>query len=161
MSEPLATYLHDHFAGSTFAVNLLKTLRDQHSGEPLERFAASLLVEVEEDREVLLGIIDRVGERPPALKEVTAWLSQKLSQIKLRSDTAGELGTFEALETLSLGILGKLALWRALAVIAKAVPQMGEVDFNDLASRAEAQHGRVEERRLQTASTALVTAQTL
>jgi hypothetical protein len=37
MSDPLATYLHDHLAGSNFAIELLDSLRDQYSGEPLGR----------------------------------------------------------------------------------------------------------------------------
>jgi hypothetical protein len=53
MSDPLATYLHDHLAGAVVAINLLEALRDQHDGELLGQFAAEQLVEVEADRAVL------------------------------------------------------------------------------------------------------------
>ena len=115
MSDRLATYLHDHYSGSTFAIELLKGLREQHAGEPhagepLSEFADGLMVEIEEDRKVLQRIIDRAGGEPAALKEAAAWLSERLSRFKLRRKTAGDFGTSEALETLALGIVGKLAL---------------------------------------------------
>jgi hypothetical protein len=75
--------------------------------------------------------------------------------LKLRRRAAGGLGTFEALEALALGILGKLALWRALAVSAAADARLRGVDFDHLAARAQAQHARVEERRLEAARVVL------
>ena len=155
MSDPLATYLHDHLAGAVVAVNLLEALRGQHAGEPLGQFAAELLVEVEEDRAVLRGLAQRVGAGSGALKGAAAWLSEKVSRLKLRRRSAGELGAFEALEALALGILGKLALWRALAVAAAADARLRGVDFDHLGTRAQAQHARVEEYRLEAARAAL------
>ena len=43
MSDPLATYLHDHLAGAVHAIDLLESMRKQHMDEPLGRFAARLL----------------------------------------------------------------------------------------------------------------------
>jgi hypothetical protein len=63
--------------------------------------------------------------------------------------------TFEALEFLALGNHGKLALWRALAEIGPADPRLTDMDFDQLAARAETQHAKVEERRLEAARTAL------
>ncbi|MGI9074399.1 MAG: hypothetical protein ACR2JB_24495 [Bryobacteraceae bacterium] len=154
MNDPLATYLHDHLAGSKFAIELLDSLRDQYSGEPLGQFAAALLMDVEEDRGILQGIVDRTGKRPPDLKEAAAWLGEKVSQFKLKRGSMEGLGTFQALETLALGILGKLALWRVLAVVAEDDHRVRGVDFQQLVSRAENQHARVEESRLQMARTA-------
>jgi hypothetical protein len=159
MSDPLATYLHDHLAGAVVAINLLEALHDQHGGEPLGQFAAELLVEVEADRAVLQRLAERVGAGPSGLKEATAWLGEKVSRLKLRRRAAGGLGTFEALEALALGILGKLALWRALAVMSAVDARLHGVDFDHLAARAQAQHARVEERRLETARTTLHAAQ--
>jgi hypothetical protein len=136
-------------------INLLEALRDQHAGEPLGQFAAELLVELEADRAVLQGLSERLGAGSSALKEAGAWLGQKVSRLKLRRRAAGGLGTFEALEALALGILGKLALWRALAVSAAADARLRGVDFDHLAARAQAQHARVEERRLEAARVVL------
>lgn len=154
MDDPLATYLHDHLAGSNFAIELLKTLRDEHAGQPLGQFASGLLIEIEKDRGVLLGIIDRVGKTLFDLKEAAGWLAEKVSQLKLRHDHAGELGTFEALEGLGLGILGKHALWQALQVVAEADARVRGPDYAELSARARAQFAQVEQRRLQVARAA-------
>lgn len=157
MSDALPTYLHDHLAGSNFAVDLLKNFCSRHAGTPLGEFGTDMLAEIEEDQQVLHNLIDRVGVPSPALKEAAAWVSEKASRLKLGSGS-GELGTFQTLETLAMGIWGKRALWRALGVIAGADSRIQIVDFSALSERAEAQHARVEERRVQVARTALVAA---
>jgi hypothetical protein len=153
--DPLTTYVRDHLAGAQAAINLLAVLRDQHTGTPLGQFAAGLLAEVEEDREVLRGLAGQVGAGASGLKEAAAWLGEKVSRVTLRRRSAGDLGTFEALEALGLGILGKRALWRALAAVAEGDGRLRGVDFHHLAARAHAQHAQVEERRLEAAPTAL------
>jgi hypothetical protein len=65
------------------------------------------------------------------------------------------LGTFQALEALALGIWGKRALCSALGIAAGRDASLQVVDFAQLEHGAEAQHARVEERRLQVALTAL------
>jgi hypothetical protein len=40
MDNPLAIYLHDHLAGATLAIDLLKALRDKHPSNPLGDFAS-------------------------------------------------------------------------------------------------------------------------
>jgi hypothetical protein len=158
-NEAFATYVRDHLAGAVAAVNLLETLRDLHAGEPLGQFAAELLVEVEADRAALQELAKQAGASPNALKEAVGWLGEKVSRLKLGGRASGEFGTFEALEALALGILGKLALWRALAEVAAADARWRGVDFDRLADRAEAQHARVEARRLDAARMVLRTAQ--
>jgi hypothetical protein len=43
ISDALATYLHDHLAGSLFAVKLLSSLSDQYEDEELGAFARAPL----------------------------------------------------------------------------------------------------------------------
>jgi hypothetical protein len=154
MSDYLATYLHDHLAGSNFAVELLKTLQDQHADEPLGQFASALRIEIEQDRQMLQQIIDQVGVRTPPLKEAVAWVGEKVSRFKLRHATSLEFGTFEMLELLALGIQGKLALWQTLSSMASDDLRLRGANFQALISRAQAQHSEVEERRLQAAGSA-------
>jgi hypothetical protein len=150
MENPLAIYLHDHLAGAAFAVDLLEAMRDKHPNEPLGDFAAMILMEVEEDRTTLKNLADRVGSGSSHLKELSAWLSEKVSRIKLNRETH-TLGTFEALEFLALGILGKLALWNALKTLPPSDGLLRGIDLDRLASRAQAQHAKVEARRLEEA----------
>ena len=154
MSDNLATYLHDHLAGAMVGLELVEALRDQHAGEPVGRFAAQLSGEIEADRGTLKELAEQIGPGGHSLKEATAWLAEKVSRLKL-GRPAGELGTFEALEALALGILGKRALWDALAVAAPQDPRLTGLDFGELSRRAQAQHAGVEEQRLNAARTAL------
>lgn len=155
MSDALATYLHDHLAGSRFAIQLLQSLREQYGDKPLGEFARALETEVTEDQETLRQIIDNVGSVHLDLKEAAGWFAEKAAQLKLGEDRAsGGIGTFEALETLSLGIRGKLALWQVLPVARKVDLRIPNLDFEKLAASAEDQGARVERQRLQLALTA-------
>jgi hypothetical protein len=151
MSNPLATYLHDHRAGGVHAVDLLEAIRDQYAGEPLGQFAVRLLVDIKADREVLRELAEHIGICSSGMKEMTAWVGEKVSRLELRRGSSNGLGTFEALEFLELGIHGKSALWRALALAAPADARLQNMDFEHLAARAETQHAQVEEHRLEVA----------
>src|SRR5437588_11562395 len=107
MNDPLVTYLHDHLAGAMHAVDLLETIRKQHAGEPLSEFAATLLADIEADRDVLKALAERAGDGSSGLKEFTGWLSEKVTRLKMGGGPGNRLGTFEALEFLELGIHGK------------------------------------------------------
>ena len=103
MSDPLATHLHDHLAGSAHAIDLLKAIRDRQAPTELSQFAAHLLSEIEADREAPRRIADSVGAGTSALKEIGAWAEEKISRLKLRGLDENGLGLFEALEFLGLG----------------------------------------------------------
>lgn len=147
-SDSLTTYLQDHLAGALHAIELLKSIRDHFSGEPLGTFATELLAEVEADREVLARLTERAGGTAGGMKEWAAWLAEKVSRLKLKHDSAEGLGTFEALEFLAIGVHGKRALWCAMAVVASFDSRLQGTDFSELIVRAENQHQKVEERRL-------------
>ncbi|HTB10987.1 MAG TPA: hypothetical protein VK752_05425 [Bryobacteraceae bacterium] len=151
MSDRLAIYLHDHRAGSNFAINLLEAMRDQDGDRDLANLAKDILVDVTQDRDTLQTIIDRVGESHTDLKQASAWLAEKASRMKLSHGDPHGLGTFEALETLALGILGKLSLWEALLVIAESDDRVAGENYIQLAARAWEQHARVEAYRLRIA----------
>jgi len=154
MTDPLAIYLHDHLAGSHFAIKLLNSLHDQYKEEELGAFALGLSAEIKKDQVTLENIIDYVGRTSLDLTEATGWLVEKVSQFKLqRDDSEVGLGTFEALETLTLGIKGKQALWRALSTIRAVDPRVPEYDYDELAARADDQFAQVEAKRLDLART--------
>ncbi len=154
MSDGLTTYLEDHLAGAMHAIELLKAMRDNHKSDPLGQFASQMLTEIEADRDVLAGLTKRVGGSPGGPKEWGSWLAEKVSRLKLKHGS-DDLGTFEALEFLVVGIHGKLSLWRALPVAAGCDSRLQGMDFDKLASRALDQHAKVEEQRLAAAPSAL------
>ena len=156
MSNPLAIYLQDHLAGSVQAVELVEFLRDQHANDSLGSFATEILIEINADQRVLRGLAEQVGEGSSGLKELAAWFAEKLTRWKLRAEDKDDLGTFEVLEFLGLGILGKLSLWRALDEVASLDARLRGTDFKHLAGRAETQHAQVEQRRLEVGRSVLV-----
>jgi hypothetical protein len=154
MSDALATYLHDHLAGSHFAIKLLSSLSDQYKDDELGAFARSLAVDVRQDQDALQQVIEKVGKVNLDVMEAVGWLMEKASRFKLQRDKSGEgIGTFEALETLTLGIQGKAALWSVLAVIREVDPRVPAYEFDKLIARARDQFQRVEVQRLSLART--------
>jgi hypothetical protein len=155
--EMFETYLNDHLAGSVAALELLDHLRDVSKGTERERLFASIHSQVQEDQEVLRGLLHGVGGKESRLRKAAAWLTEKIGEAKLKLDDPGhgDLRMLEALETLELGILGKLALWRALGVVADTIPEVRTLDLRKLEQRATEQHGRLEVERLRVARTAL------
>ena len=161
MNKALAKYLNDHLAGSVAAIELLDHLIDRNDGTDKERGFTQLRSEVEEDQKVLKQILESVGGKESSMRKATAWLTEKLGQAKFHLDDPGEgeLAELEALETLGLGIQGKLALWRALPGVANRIPRLPKLDFERLQHRATEQFNRVEAQRLQAAQAALAESQ--
>jgi hypothetical protein len=155
--EGLITYLNDHLAGSVAALELLDHLIQLQPGTAGARALAAVRTEVEEDQQTLQSVLHEVGGKESRLRRAAAWLTEKLGQAKLRLDDpgGGELQMLEALETLALGIQGKSALWRALAVASANLPQVRHRDFAALEERAHNQFQRVDSLRLQAAPAAL------
>jgi hypothetical protein len=120
----LRIYLRDHTAGAEGAVQLLNALKDHHANTPLGFFAAEQLAGVEEDLGVLEELTRRVGGEGFQAKEFIGWLGEKLSRLKL-TPLEHPFNAFEAVEFLSLGILGKRALWRTLASVAALHSELG------------------------------------
>lgn len=155
MKDDLATYLNDHMAGARFAMSLLSHMCDTYRSEPLGNTAAKLLEEIEDDFAVLQTIASKLSAGTDPIKEAAAWLAQKASQIKLRCTRDNPLGTFEAIEFLSLGVLGKLKLWQVLSILASTRPEFENIDFAELELRAQAQHDELERQRREVALVAL------
>lgn len=58
----LAIYLNDHLAGATLGVELARRLRSENRGDPeMGEPLARVCVEIEEDRETLIRLMERLG----------------------------------------------------------------------------------------------------
>ena len=154
-AEALVTYLNDHLAGSVAAVELVEWASRAHEGTPLGRFLAELGEDIKADQETLRDILKRVGGSENRVKQAGAWLTEKASRLKLGSTDEAPLARLEALESLGLGILGKLALWHALRAVTPGHRELMGFDFARLEQRAAEQHDRVEARRLEAVREAL------
>jgi hypothetical protein len=155
--DHLATYLNDHLAGSTAAIELMEDLEASHPGTEIARAISQIRADVEADRRELQGLIDRLSVSESGPRKAEAWLAGKFAELKLRIDDSarGPLRLLESLEVLSLGIEGKLLLWHALAAAAEVSPKLRGMDYERLAERAKKQRLRVEPMRLEAAKAAL------
>jgi hypothetical protein len=147
----LDIYVNDHRAGATMGSEIAAHLRDQNEGRPLGELMAPVAAEIDADRQTLDDLAERLGTSSNPVKQGVAWLAEKASQVKFSGVTSGnpELGTFLALETLSLGVEGKIALWRSLRAIADDEPALRGIDFDDLIARGETQRRALETERME------------
>lgn len=155
--ELLGTYLNDHFAGASAGSALAQKISSENAGTEYGSFLSELAREVEQDRATLEDLINKLGIEKNPIKEATGWILEKVSRIKL-SDTltgSGDLKRLLEFETLSLGIEGKLVMWRSLKEVSDSYPELASADLDSLMKRAENQRATLEEYRLQVARRAL------
>jgi hypothetical protein len=145
--QALRTYLGDHTAGAEHAIQLLRALKEEHQATALGDFVTVQLPQVEDDLKILEDLARRFNAEGFQVKELAGWLGDKLTRFKL-APGGSPFNTFEVLEFLSLGILGKRALWRTLIAISSMHPQLQELDLYSLVERAELQHDATETMRL-------------
>jgi hypothetical protein len=143
-------YLNDHLAGATLGRDLAEQIRQQHDGTPLGDVMGPIAMQIDEDREVVLELMDKLQTSPNPVKQATGWVAEKASRVKFSGALAGhrEFGEFMALESLALGVQGKASLWRALKEVADQYPPLQSTNLDDLIGRAEAQYATIERERL-------------
>jgi len=156
--KALEIYLNDHLAGAMLGTDLAEQIRERSEGDPFGDVMTGLAAQIEEDRETLVALMEQldVGRNP--VKQATTWLAEKASRPKFSGLTSGEpdVGYFMALESMMLGVTGKLSLWHALERVADRYPAIAATDLDELIRRATLQRDTLEEERLRTAERALV-----
>jgi hypothetical protein len=151
------TYLNDHLAGAMFGRDLADQVRDRADGTPLGDAMRSLAQEIDEDRQALIDLMERLGTSKNPVKQVTAWLAEKASRAKFGGPTGGEteLGLFMSLEALAIGVEGKRCLWSALREVVAEYPELNLTELDRLADRARSQRRALERERIEAARRAL------
>ena len=155
-SKYLATYLNDHLLGATAGGELVRRAARENKGSELGAFLSQLAGELEADRDSLKAIMDELGVQTDRAKVAAGWTVEKVGRLKPNAQLRGysPLSPLVELEALSIGIQGKLAMWRALAEVAAEVG-LDRERLHELAVRAESQRDDVERHRLQVARSAL------
>jgi hypothetical protein len=155
----LGIYLSDHLAGSTSGVNLAKRSIGRNEGNRYARELGEICDEIEEDIEVAHSIARRLGVQPSRIKRGIAWLGERAGRLKLNGRVAGysPLSRLIEVEGLTMGVTGKLQLWRSLQAGPSDDPRLRDVDLNQLVHRAERQRQRLEQMHQDAAHDALLT----
>jgi hypothetical protein len=158
-SDYLAIYLNDHLAGATVGRELSKRAAGSNEGTELGALLERLHQEIVEDRDTLEQVMERVGAGKDRAKTVAAMAGERVGRLKPNGQLRGysPLSRVVELEGLSLGIAGKLGLWRSLAALAD--DRLAEFDFTALADRAERQRDELEPHRVQAVRQAFGAAQ--
>jgi uncharacterized tellurite resistance protein B-like protein len=140
-SDQLSIYLHDHLAGAKAGSELARRARRQNEGTPYGAFLADLERQINEDRATLLKIMERLDTGRDELKEALAWTGEKLGRLKFNGRLTGyaPLSRMVELEALTLGVQGKLCMWRSLREIAPHHQKLDVAELDQLIRRAEHQ----------------------
>jgi len=155
--DRLSIYLNDHLAGATAGANLARRAAASNEGTSYGAALASVADEIEEDRVALLGVMERLSVGHDRLKTALAWGAERAGRLKINGQLLGysPLSRLEEIEALSLGVEGKLALWRALRGTHASDPRLADVDLDELIERARSQRRRLERQRVRAAEEAL------
>jgi hypothetical protein len=158
-SDYLAIYLNDHLAGATVGCELAKRTAGANKDTEFGPFLERIRDEIEEDRATLEEVMDTLGVGKDKVKTAFAFTGEKLGRLKLNGQFRGysPLSRVVEFEGLALGVTGKEALWKALALIQDE--RLAGFDFTALADRAERQQEELESQRLKAVTIAFETAQ--
>jgi hypothetical protein len=144
--KAMDVYLNDHLAGAMFGTDLAEQIQTRSEGTSLGDVMASIAPQIEEDRQTLIDLMEQMGTSKNPVKQATTWVAEKVSRVKFAGESSGEpeLGIFMALESLTLGVTGKLALWKALMEVADQYEPLAALNLDQLAERARSQLGALE-----------------
>jgi hypothetical protein len=151
----LDTYLNDHMAGATAGVNLAKLAAEEHRSDEHGPFFGQIASEIAADYGTLEQLIDALAVDTSATKTALAEIGSKMMAPKFTSGDDDELNAFVTLETLSIGVEGKVCMWKALKTVESAYPAFEQFDLDELLGRAQSQRERIEEQRQKLAPLAL------
>jgi hypothetical protein len=152
----LAIYLNDHLAGATAGRELARRSASSNAGTDYGPFLEDLAVEIDEDRDSLLELMRALGVGVDRLKVIAGWTAEKAGRLKLNGRLLGysPLSRVVELEGLTLGVHGKLCMWRALAELAPGEPRLPAGELKRLSARADRQLKGLQAQRLLAASQA-------
>ena len=81
--KAMGVYLNDHLAGAMLGSDLAEQLQKENEGTRLGELMATLAPTIEEDRQTLIDLMERMGTSKNPVKQATTWLAEKTSRAKL------------------------------------------------------------------------------
>jgi hypothetical protein len=141
----LRIYLQDHLAGANAGVALVRRSREANQDTHVGEVLAGIEQQIVEDREVLIGIMSRLGVGASPIKSALGVVTELVGRLK----SNGRLVRYSPssrvveLEVLAAGVITKRSLWRALRAIAEGRPELDSEQLDELVERATDQFDRI------------------
>ena len=153
----LKIYLNDHLAAATAGRDLARRAAASNRDSEYGPFLHRLANEITEDRESLVSIMRALNVKVDPIKVLVGWGAEKVGRLKLNGRLLGysPLSRLVELEVLSLGVHGKLALWRSLQQLEPTLLPPGYGLLPELVDRAARQLEELEVHRQRASNEAL------
>ena len=151
----LDTYLNDHMAGATAGTNLAQMASEEHQTDEHGPFFSEIYAEISADKDTLQQLIEALGVEESATKSALAEVGSKVMAPKFTAGEDDALNAFVTLETLSIGVEGKVCMWKALKTVEADYPAFENFDVDALLARATSQREKIETQRQKMAPQAL------
>jgi hypothetical protein len=118
-TEVLGTYLNDHLGGAHAGMEMARKLCDRAADGPDAAVLATLVTDIEADRDDLRALIERLAPSGHPVTQAAGWIAGKAHQVAVGEALTGDehLSMLLQTESLALDIEGKQALWEALLVL--------------------------------------------
>ena len=134
----LANYLNDHLAGAEVGLRTAERLADRFDGED-ERLLRGMCTAIEEERDLLRGLLEKLGSNESVLKRGVGAVGGILGSVREAIPIGDAPTVLEDLELLAIGVWGKRLLWGTLARVAGRDERFADISVDWLAARAETQ----------------------
>lgn len=156
-TSTLHAYLNDHRAGATGALHLIRRMQEADDPVTPSGFLKDLGDRVEIDLMTLEDVMARLDIGHDTARATAGWIGEHLSRLRLSPTVTGSqhLTHLLELETISMGIQGKVMLWQALERAVGDDSRLREVAFTELIARGRGQFEEVQSHRLEVAERAL------
>jgi hypothetical protein len=148
-TEPLAVYVNDHLAGSAAGLTLMGDLAERAEGTALAAKLRTLAAEVQEDQQLLRDTLNRLAAGERRIAQAAAWVGEKVSEkrLALAARNHPALALLEGLESIALGLQGKLGIFRVLAELGPLDQRLAGLPYGARADRTVIQHEMIETER--------------
>jgi hypothetical protein len=151
----LDTYLNDHMAGATAGTNLAQMAAEEHQTDEHGPFFSEIYAEISADKDTLQELIEALSVGESASKTALAEVGSKLMAPKFTAGEDDQLNAFVTLETLSIGVEGKVCMWKALKTVESDYAAFEQFNIDEMLARATAQREKLEAQRQKMAPLAL------
>ena len=149
----LATYLQDHYAGSSAGIELFRRAADQQTDAVVRTALTAMAEKVEHERTVLTKYLAFVDAKPDPVKNAGAWVAEKLGRFKPNGELVrrSPLSDVMELEMLRIAVEGKGAGWRVLRALADDQPLFDAAELDTLIEDTGRQIKELEDLRMDAA----------